>query len=116
MNDRAASGCSPTNASCRGPVRAELLAPHGLLFGLGSVAGRDVSSPFGYGLLGLLAAFCRCAVGIGYLLTARRVGIFVHTGGSSMAALARGTQLAEVQASARIVNQLLLETEQSRGR
>ncbi len=63
-----------------------------------------------------IVALAALLAALGCFFTARRVGVFIHTGGSSMTALARGSQLREVQASANMVNKLLLETEQSRGR
>ncbi|MEI2775072.1 MAG: hypothetical protein V9G19_03685 [Tetrasphaera sp.] len=63
----------------------------------------------------LLISLGALVVGVGFLLTGKRVGITIHTGGSAMFALARGNQLRDVQASAHVVNRLLLEVEQSRG-
>ncbi|MDI9602983.1 MAG: zinc-ribbon domain-containing protein [Acidobacteriota bacterium] len=62
-------------------------------------------------LMGLIIG----GAGIAVLLTAKAVGVFIHTGGAAMHALARGNQLAEVQRSAQTVTALLLETEKSRG-
>jgi hypothetical protein len=62
-------------------------------------------------LMGLIIG----GLGFALLLTAKAVGVFIHTGGAAMHAFARGNQLAEVQRSAQTVTALLLETEKSRG-
>ncbi|MBK6885396.1 MAG: zinc ribbon domain-containing protein [Tetrasphaera sp.] len=64
---------------------------------------------------GMLFFVVALVAGLALLLTAKKVGVLIHTGGAHLVALARGSQQADALAAAQIVNRLVLETEESRG-